>query len=603
MAYLMSYTRMPMDSKIYDNKLAYSMHLAISDDGFQFCILNHNSGVLFAKAVEKKDGSLRAKSLKNPRLFTLSDGHYGVVAIRTESDGGEDAESKGNILLFKTDNFTEYEEVGLLKLGKDYIEEAFCIYNIESETISVIWRQAEGIFMSEIKDLEELVLTKKPVKCTNMPDVSIYMNKAFDVSGIEGAVIQNVIEISGEEAEELHRRLLTPVNTGIEFPEQIMADSPQTLGTYYAKAHYSDGSIAEKRIDWDLSNVNFHQKGTYSIIGKVHRDHFEFPIAVNRADPCIGRWRGKYYFIATNDADNNHTLFIREADTIPELINAKEHLILDSKTYRGIEGLLWAPEFHEIEGRLYIFHAATSGEFYYEESHVMELREGGNPICREDWSAPKRIVKNDGSNICEAGKEITLDMTCFKWQGEYYAVWSQRRFLPEDLGAWLYIAKLDPINPWRLLTEPVVLSKPEYGWANNHTFVDEGPFALPREDRLYLTFSSAAVDATYVVGLLEIRKGKDLLDRNNWRKNNYPILTSRSVKGEFGTGHNAYVVDEYGTVWSAYHARPGVDGARCSGIRRVHFNVYGEPILDMTEELDLNEEFSTVKTELEIITN
>ncbi len=35
--------------------------------------------------------------------------------------------------------------------------------------------------------------------------------------------------------------------------------------------------------------------------------------------------------------------------------------------------------------------------------------------------------------------------------------------MPKDLGAWLYIAKLDPKEPWRLLTDPVVLSKPEYG--------------------------------------------------------------------------------------------------------------------------------------------
>lgn len=87
-------------------------------------------------------------------------------------------------------------------------------------------------------------------------------------------------------------------------------------------------------------------------------------------DPCIGRWNGKYYFIATNDADGNRTLYIREADTIPELLTAEEKLILDCETYPEIGGLLWAPEFHEIDGTLYIFHAATTGEFYCEESHV-----------------------------------------------------------------------------------------------------------------------------------------------------------------------------------------------------------------------------------------
>ncbi len=363
---------------------------------------------------------------------------------------------------------------------------------------------------------------------------------------------------------------------------------------------YNDGTSCRKRIDWKLGDVDFSQKGSHMIEGEIYRPCFPFPVAYNRADPCVTRWNGKYYFIATNDADNNHTLYIREADTLEGLTQAEEILLLDSSTYEGIGGLLWAPEFHEIEGRLYIFHAATPEPFFEEESHIMALREGGNPACREDWSAPRRIVKMDGSDLCEAGKTISLDMTCFFWEGDYYVIWSQRQFLPKDLGAWLYIAKLDAREPWRLASEPVVLSKPDYGWANNHTFVEEGPYALPAEDVLYITFSAAAVDTSYVVSYLVIERGKDLLQRGNWRKNNYPILTSRSVEGEYGTGHNAYVEDEDGNIWNTYHARPGTDGVRSSGIRRVHFDIDGAPVLDMTEEMDLREAFRQVKTKLVI---
>ena len=266
--------------------------------------------------------------------------------------------------------------------------------------------------------------------------------------------------------------------------------------------------------------------------------------------------------------------------------------------YEGIKGLLWAPEFHVIGDRLYIFFACTPGEFFCEESHVMYLKKNGNPLNKKDWTKPKRVVRKDGSDICEAGKEITLDMTCFEWEGVYYAVWSERKFLPKDLGAWLYIAELNPLKPWMLNSDPVVLSKPEPGWANNHTFVDEGPFALPAENKLFLTFSAAAVDTSYVVGLLQIEKGKDLLVKSNWRKTEYPILTSRSVPGEYGTGHNAYMTDTDGTIWNTYHARPGTEAPRSSGIRRVHFDMDGEPVLDMTEDLDVNPIFGIVKTRL-----
>ncbi|MCH5333526.1 MAG: family 43 glycosylhydrolase, partial [Agathobacter sp.] len=145
-------------------------------------------------------------------------------------------------------------------------------------------------------------------------------------------------------------------------------------------------------------------------------------------------------------------------------------------------------------------------------------------------------------------------------------------------------------------TDPVVLSKPDYGWGNNHTFVEEGPFALMRGDKLWLTFSAAAVDTSYVVGLLSIEKGKELLEPKNWHKKNYPILTSRSVENEYGTGHNAYVTDEDGVVWNTYHARPGTEGVRSSGIRRVHFDMDGEPRLDVTEELDVRDGLMDVVT-------
>ncbi len=601
MAYLLNYTRTPVNEFLYDPKLAYSMHLALGRDGREYQPLNHNSGVLFVKATENEDGSLNAKSLKNPWLFQTGDGKFGVAAVRICGEGEEDEESKGSVVFFTSDDLLEYQEIGLLKLGKEYIEEVFCTY-VHREQFHLVWKDKTGKwFQAMLSDLCDLQLMEEPKVYENIEERDIRGMESLTDPGIEGAVCHNVIEIPEQTAERLRKKLLTPVNTGIQFPQQIQASNLEQLQQYRAEAVYSDGSAAHKRVDFDLSQVDFGKKGVYEITGKIHQEHFEFPVAFNRADPCIGRWNGKYYFIATNDADGNHSLYIREAESIPELVEAEEHLILDSNTYPEIGGLLWAPEFHVIHDRLYIFHAATPGEFYFEESHVMELKEGGDPICSQDWSRPKRVVKKDGTHICEAGKEITLDMTCFEWQGEFYAVWSQRQFLPKDLGAWLYIAKLNDKEPWKLLTDPVILSKPEYGWANNHTFVDEGPFALIRGDRLFLTFSSAAVDTSYVVGLLSIEKGKDLLNRENWKKKNYPVLTSRSVEGEFGTGHNAYVEDEDGNVWNTYHARPGIDGVRSSGIRRVHFDRDGEPVLDLTEAVDVSEKYRTVHTTLTVV--
>ena len=607
---LLNYTRTPIDNVLYDPRLAYSMHLALQRENGSFRALNHNSGVLFAKATENEDGSLNPKSIRNPFVFPMKDKGYGIIAVRIMGDGEEDDESKGCAIVFVTRDFIDYDELGLIALDAQTLESVCCSYDDKADQYRLRWRAGGVWYAADTADIRSLKTDGKTERLGEEhvhegdggfpKDVETIAVDAQACAEIEGIVCHNAVCITDEQADYLEKKLLTPVNCAMTVPGPLEADSEEALREALAdcrvKAHYSDGTTVEKRVDWEIPDIDFTKKGEYLLRGRVRREHFPFPVAFNRADPCVAKWGEHYYFIATNDADNNHTLYVREASTITGLVDAEEKLILDSSAYPEIGGLLWAPEFHEIEGRLYIFHAATPGEFFWEESCLMELREGGNPACREDWSRPRRIERKDGSELCKAGEEITLDMTCFLWEGDYYVVWSQRRFLPKDLGAWLYIAKLNPKEPWKLLTDPVILSKPDYGWGNNHTFVEEGPFALIRGDKLWLTFSAAAVDTSYVVGLLSIEKGKDLLEPKNWHKKNYPILTSRSVENEYGTGHNAYVIDEDGVVWNTYHARPGTEGVRSSGIRRVHFDMDGEPRLDVTEELDVRDGLMDVVT-------
>jgi len=548
------YTRKPIDNVYYDPRLAYSVHLALENNE-ELIALNHNSGVLFAKGLENADGSINPESLKYPCAYKKGS-EFKIYAVRCNDEYEEDADD-GKVLEFSTRDFVHFDETGLVEMPDFYK-----------------------------KDLEAC---KKDCR-----------NKEIKGELPEGSFFWSSVDISEDQAIYITKKLLPPVHVETEVPSEIEAKCEGCVKKIKATKVFSDGSEYESRVDWDLSTVDFKTPGTYEVKGKLFQQHYNFPVATNRADPCVGKYKGKYYFIATNDADGNHTLYIRESDTIPGLVTAEEHLLLDSSTYKGIGGLLWAPEFHEIGGRLCILHAATPEPFFEEESHVMILKEGGNPVNKEDWEAPKRVVKADGSNICEMGKEITLDMTHFVWEGSDYVIWSQRQFLPVDLGAWLYIAKLDPKEPWKLASEPVILRKPVYGWENNHTFVVEGPYALVNKGKLYVTYSAAAVDTSYVVGVLAIEPGKNLLDPSSWEVSNYPILTSRSVEGEFGTGHNAYVQDDDGLVFNTYHARPGTEAPRSSGIRQTFFDTDGQPVLDVTEDLSLDEDISEVRMKVVI---
>ena len=136
---------------------------------------------------------------------------------------------------------------------------------------------------------------------------------------IEGIIPRNILKVPAHIGTRLKHKLTTPVNIRVEVPDEIVASSRDELDRVKARAIYSDGTVSEKVVDWHTGGVNWNRPGSYQIRGTVCQDHFEFPIAVNRADPCITKWNGRYYFIATNDADGNHTLYIRKRIPFPGL--------------------------------------------------------------------------------------------------------------------------------------------------------------------------------------------------------------------------------------------------------------------------------------------
>ena len=143
--YVLCYTRIPQENLIYSTKLAYSMHIAYSEDGVRFNELNHNSGVLFAKATENDNGTLNAKSLKNPYIFYLADGTFGVIAVRTAADGENDEQSKGRVILFTSADLLQYKEIGLIDLkGDTYVSDVNCQYDDDKKVYVICCRGEMG---------------------------------------------------------------------------------------------------------------------------------------------------------------------------------------------------------------------------------------------------------------------------------------------------------------------------------------------------------------------------------------------------------------------------------------------------------------------------
>ena len=154
----------------------------------------------------------------------------------------------------------------------------------------------------------------------------------------------------------------------------------------------------------------------------------------------------------------------------------------------------------------------------------------------------------------------------------------------------LYIASVDEREPWRLASDPVLLTRPLLGWENvAGTINNEGPHAFLRNGKVFLTYSGGSANAyTYALGLLTADAGSSLLDLRSWEKSVTPVLTFRSVEGEYGPGHNSFFVSDDGDLMIAYHAETGLkETLRCDGIRRVHFRPDGMPYFGLSASEDL----------------
>jgi len=324
----------------------------------------------------------------------------------------------------------------------------------------------------------------------------------------------------------------------------------------------------------------------------------DFPKAKGLADPFFFRWEDKWYFIFTNDNLNDIGLYIREGDSIEELLSddTPMHRILDVNEELELIQNFWAPEFHVIGGELYILFA-ISGKEFGPCCHLMKLKKGGKLTEASSYETPVPARRKDGSllTIPEYKLEkqtldaidpsspdgvddrygISLDMTYLKDNGRSYMLWSFRRYLgtPRDTGSMIMIAEVSEEAPWQLTSDPVIISRPVYGYENaRKTCNNEGPYVYRRGDMIHVNYSGGdARGYLYIVNLLSAKSGTDLLDPASWRKRVTPICNFTTYPGVYGPGNNSWFVDEKGKEWIAFHAVDTMDG------RIIHVGIFEYP--------------------------
>ena len=499
----------------YPDGLARSIHFALLDENGFRTELNRGYGMLFARGMISEEGTIIPKALTNPEIFRCVDGNFLIRAVRTEENGN--AESGIN-----------KDEAG--------VEKPWILY----------WTSKDLIYFEEATSPE---IMKDPdfASVTVSEDMTLY--PAF---------------LTDEEAAHV-----------LEF--------------------------------WNTDP------------GKALTP---FPQAAGLADPVFFHYHGKWYFIFTNDNKNDIGIYIREADTIPELLSDETpmHLILSPNEEQGLVQTFWAPEIHEINGEIWIFFAVSAEEFG-PCCHMMKLKPDGCLTDPDSYEIPVPVRRKDGSvltvpeyrflkdrqrkerlssaeqeSLCLEDSEesgctedhpvtaedgaiddrigISLDMTYLEDAGKSYVLWSYRKGIagsvglggPKDSGSMILIAEIEKEQPWQLISDPVLISRPLYGYENARgTVNNEGPYVYRREGMIHVNYSGGdARGYLYIVNLLSAKAGSDLMDPASWTKRNTPLINFTTYPGVYGPGHNSYFTDEDGKDWIAFHAVDAMDGKRVS---------------------------------------
>jgi GH43 family beta-xylosidase len=603
---LLAGTRLPdPDPAVYAPRVAFSLHLTLATPDGAVTRLNDDRGVLFPRAVRTAQVDVyRVRTLTDPWVFAVPDG-YLVVASPALPDGSPEESAATAVLLFRTPDLIRYEELGLVPVAAGGgVRRPRGVYDKSRAEFVLWWTDDEDRMWSATAGAPDgpwaPATPGEPVVPTPpVPD------------GAPGHVLTCALPVAEADAARLRRRYGRIRNVTVDLSPAEFTVGATARDLPWAELTYDDGSTARRPVDWDpdsLAAVAWHRPGEYVVTGTVRQRVYPFPFVVDRADPTVLAYRGRYYFIATDDPGGHCVattqLLIRVADSIAGLATAPDHAIVEVGT-ADIAGCFWAPELHLIAGRLHCFFAPCTGvaDWSRVRCHVMRLRDGGDPVVATDWEPPRPVLQADGSPLRRDPEHpgLSLDMTYLEDGGRSYVIWSQR-YITDRIGdAELWIATIDPADPWRLTSDPVRIATAEYGWDHE---VAEGAFALRHGDRIVVTYSGSAVGPTYAVGVLEARSGADLLRPDAWTKAAAPILCTSANFSQWGPGHNTFSRDEDGVELVVFHAHPTLTTrGRCSALRRVHWAADGHLVLDQRPDEEVAPHLRRVRGVVRVVTD
>jgi len=272
-----------------------------------------------------------------------------------------------------------------------------------------------------------------------------------------------------------------------------------------------------------------------STLGAAAFSTFRNPL-VHGADPCLVYYKGWYYLSVTTGRD----VKIRKAHRLADLGTAEAVTVYHSDDPAQSHAV-WAPEFHRFGGKWYLY---VTGGAESEPSHRMWVGEGTGDTPMGPYQFKAKLLTDPKDEF------YAIDGHPFRaGDGKMYFVWCGR---PSVTGQGIYISKMK--NPWTLEGPRVPMLVDGFGCS----FVREGPEALVRNGKVFLTYSACSADTPdYKIGMTVADAKADLLNPSSWKQDPTPVFQRNDEAGVYGTGHHFFFRSPDGKEdWIVYHAKP-----------------------------------------------
>jgi GH43 family beta-xylosidase len=230
-----------------------------------------------------------------------------------------------------------------------------------------------------------------------------------------------------------------------------------------------------------------------------------------------------------------------------------EHLVWKAPDTGPASREVWAPELHLLDGRWYIYFAASDGHNKDHRAWVLQSA-GSDPFGPYTLHGP---LYTGGDPDLSSDNHWAIDLTVLESGNRLYAIWSGWQS-GQDIQH-LYIAPMkDPLT----MAAPRVhlCANDDYLWERvdespRGRGLNEAPEVLEHGGRTFVTYScSGSWQPSYKIGLLELKPGTDPLKPEDWIK--YPKPAFQSTATTYGVGHNSFVQSpDHTEDWLVYHAK------------------------------------------------